>query len=479
MTPKYEKIIVFHKILDIFLTGLAFTAAYFIKQNLTFPYGGLSPIPQYDIILLLIIIIWYAAFSFFMPYDLQNRQLTFRTFYSLCKATAVSLILLLLCLFFFKVPEFSRLLITIFFLLDLTLLTVNHMGVQRFIHAGKNEAYFRRNLLILGSRKTAREIIQSIRHGKDATINIIGCLETTPNEVGQEVADGVRVIGALENIREILTNHVVDEVLIAMPLNQIENSEWYLSFINTFGITTRIIPHWYIRKFMASRPKFYSVQFEDFLAEPAMVLGPSFQKNEELIFKRVCDYIIAVTGLLLAAPLFPIFVCAIKLVSKGPVFYTQRRCGLYGRTFDVYKFRTMVVEAETFLPNILHLNEASGAVFKMKDDPRIIPYVGNFLRKTSLDELPQLINVLRGEMSIIGPRPPIPQEVEKYELWQRRRLAMRPGITCLWQIQKKRNDISFDEWMDMDLDYIDNWSIGLDLKILWWTIPAVLLGRGR
>ena len=145
----------------------------------------------------------------------------------------------------------------------------------------------------------------------------------------------------------------------------------------------------------------------------------------------------------------------------------------------VYKFRTMVVDAEKRLCEVKALNEADGPVFKINKDPRIIPYIGTLLRKTSLDELPQIINVLRGEMSLVGPRPPIPSEVEEYESWQRRRLSMKPGLTCIWQCAPKRNDIAFSEWMKMDLAYIDNWSLLLDFKILFQTVKVVLLGEGR
>jgi lipopolysaccharide/colanic/teichoic acid biosynthesis glycosyltransferase len=169
----------------------------------------------------------------------------------------------------------------------------------------------------------------------------------------------------------------------------------------------------------------------------------------------------------------------IKGFSPGSVFYTQVRCGLYGRKFTLFKFRTMVPNAEEMQDSLSVFNEATGPAFKIKKDPRIIPYIGTFLRKISLDELPQFINVLRGEMSVVGPRPPIPSEVEKYELWQRRRLSMKPGITCLWQVQPRRNDISFEQWMDMDMNYIDHWSLRLDILIILKTIPAIIFGRGR
>jgi lipopolysaccharide/colanic/teichoic acid biosynthesis glycosyltransferase len=167
----------------------------------------------------------------------------------------------------------------------------------------------------------------------------------------------------------------------------------------------------------------------------------------------------------------------VKLTSPGPVIFRQVRCGLGGRKFVLYKFRSMIVEAEEVKNRLNHLNEMSGPVFKLSNDPRCTT-IGKWLRKFSIDELPQLVNILKGDMSFVGPRPPIPEEVEQYERWQRRRLSMKPGLTCLWQAQG-RNDIDFDEWMKLDLQYIDTWSLLLDFKICLRTIPIVLLGRGR
>ena len=178
-------------------------------------------------------------------------------------------------------------------------------------------------------------------------------------------------------------------------------------------------------------------------------------------------------------PFFIAVAFAIKIISKGPVFFKQERSGLNGRLFKVYKFRTMVLDAELRQADIKEMNESDGPVFKIKKDPRIIPYLGGFLRKTGMDELPQLINVLKGEMSLIGPRPPIPAEVEEYETGQRRRLSMKPGLTCLWQVTPDRNETTFDVWMQMDLEYIDNWSLRLDFNIFWKTIWVMLTGSGR
>ena len=183
--------------------------------------------------------------------------------------------------------------------------------------------------------------------------------------------------------------------------------------------------------------------------------------------------------LLLLSPVFLIIMMLIKLTSKGPIFFKQKRLGFNGREFDCYKFRTMVIDAEDKLKELETLNEADGPAFKIKKDPRIIPFIGTFLRKSSLDELPQLINVFIGEMSLVGPRPPIPNEVQQYNVWERRRLSMRPGITCLWQIAPKRNDLSFNQWMELDLKYIDNWSLKLDIFILFKTVKVVVFGEGR
>jgi exopolysaccharide biosynthesis polyprenyl glycosylphosphotransferase len=192
--------------------------------------------------------------------------------------------------------------------------------------------------------------------------------------------------------------------------------------------------------------------------------------------KRPVDVIGSLLGLMLLSPVFLIIAILIKLDSPGPVLFRQVRIGKGGRPFWFYKFRSMVENAEEMKQKLMHLNELEGPVFKISEDPRITP-IGTFLRKTSLDELPQLVNVLAGQMSLVGPRPPLPCEVEKYEGWQRDKLRVLPGITCLWQISG-RNHIGFTEWMRLDIEYIRRQSLGLDLKILLRTLPAVLSRKG-
>ncbi|MFH0753882.1 MAG: sugar transferase, partial [Candidatus Omnitrophota bacterium] len=196
-----------------------------------------------------------------------------------------------------------------------------------------------------------------------------------------------------------------------------------------------------------------------------------------LAVKRLMDIVLSGIALVIFSPFLGITALLVKLSSHGPVFFTQDRVSVNGRIFKLYKFRTMVVDAEAKLEELKHLNEMQGPAFKLTNDPRVTP-LGKFLRKMSIDELPQLWNVFVGHMSLVGPRPPLPAEVEKYGDWQRRRLSMRPGITCLWQIGGRNRITDVDEWIRLDLRYIDNWSLWLDIKILFKTVPAVLFGIG-
>ena len=199
-------------------------------------------------------------------------------------------------------------------------------------------------------------------------------------------------------------------------------------------------------------------------------------KPQQMALKRLFDIVASGLALWLLLPLMLVVIALIKLTSRGPIFFRQQRVGLSGRVFNMLKFRSMVVNAEELKAELAGLNEQSGPVFKMRNDPRVST-LGRFLRKYSIDELPQLVNVLRGDMSLVGPRPPVVAEVAKYEAWQRRRLSVRPGLTCIWQVSG-RSQISFEEWMYLDMQYIDHWSLSQDFNLIWRTLPVVLTGRG-
>ena len=202
----------------------------------------------------------------------------------------------------------------------------------------------------------------------------------------------------------------------------------------------------------------------------------SESKPQQMALKRLFDIVASGFALWLLLPLLLVVIALIKLTSRGPIFFRQERVGLNGHSFNMLKFRSMVVNAEKLKAQLACANEQSGPVFKMRNDPRVTA-VGRFIRKYSIDELPQLVNVLRGDMSVVGPRPPVPEEVAKYEAWQRRRLSVRPGLTCIWQVSG-RNQISFEEWMYLDMQYIDHWSLAQDFNLIFRTVPVVITGRG-
>jgi len=273
----------------------------------------------------------------------------------------------------------------------------------------------------------------------------------------------------LSQIPELLRGHVIDEVIFAVSRDQLASLEETFLLCEEEGVRTRVL----ISFFPHVISRVYLERLRDM---PLLTFSTTPENEFLLLLKRAVDLVMALAVTVVLSPLFLVVALAIKLTSRGPVLYRQTRCGLGGRQFTLYKFRSMHAGADQQRRELMPLNEADGPVFKIRDDPRCTP-VGRFMRKFSLDELPQLINILKGDMSFVGPRPPLPEEVAHYERWQRRRLRMQPGLTCLWALEG-RNRLNFRRWMELDLEYIDTWSPALDWKILLKTIPVVVLGRG-
>ena len=468
-----------HKTLDIILTAGAFIAAYFIKRLvLPVPLRGLAIEPNYYIVLLMIIIIWYLTFASFRLYASYRRHTFSEIVLNMIKAVATGMAILFVAMYIFKIADVSRLLLGIFFLLNIGFLAVSKGLVYRTLNRYRKKGFNFRNVLIVGSRERAKDVINAIGFQLGAGFRVLGCLEIDPAQIGAGVKNGIRVIETVDSLKKILSEQVVDEIIFAMPLKKIPSADQHIALAEEMGVSVRIIPDWQIH-YLMYQPGKAAINFEDFLGIPSMAIRTTPPAQAALLLKSAFDIVVTGIAFLLFLPLIVMIGCAIKIVSPGPVFFKQERCCLNGRRFMVYKFRTMAVDAEKRFDEVKALNEADGPVFKIKKDPRIIPFIGTLLRKTSLDELPQIINVLRGEMSLVGPRPPIPSEVEEYEVWQRRRLSMKPGLTCSWQCASRRNDIAFSEWMKMDLAYIDDWSLWLDFKILFQTVKVVLLGEGR
>jgi exopolysaccharide biosynthesis polyprenyl glycosylphosphotransferase len=469
----------FQRALDIFLTASAFVCAYFIKLRLLpIPYRGLVTVPNYYIVLLLIVIVWHIVLN------TQNLYRSYRTlplkkiYLDTFRAVSTSMMLLAMTMYFLKITDVSRIMIGIFYILNLTFLCFSKTLVYYLLKRIRKGGYNFRNIIIMGSRDAAKDMIASVGDRIGAGYRIIGCLDQDKTNIGKKVLNGVTVIDTFPAIERILKKDTVDELIFATPLKTVPGVQGYIDLAEQMGVTVRVLPQWYIRQ-LGIEPKIGTLRLEEFLGIPTMAINCTLGSKGEILFKNVFEYGLAALFSIVAAPFCLLIVAAIKCISPGPVFFRQERVGQNGRRFILYKFRTMVPGAEQERQALETFNEADGPVFKISKDPRVIPYIGTFLRRTGLDELPQLINVLKGELSIVGPRPPIPSEVDQYDVWQRRRLSMKPGITCLWQVTPNRNRVCFTDWMKMDLRYIDNWSLKLDFKILAMTALTVIRGSGR
>ncbi len=338
-----------------------------------------------------------------------------------------------------------------------------HLGLRGLRRSGRNT----RNVLIAGSGPRALYIEEVIRSHPAWGLQVIGFVD---DEVphGTASADAARVF-PIAVVPDLLSDQVIDEFIIACPRSKLEQMVAVVDQATAAGVPTTLLSDLFgdllpvpvVRRFGSL---------------PALTFAPVHHSPAALGMKRILDVVGAGALLLITAPLLGAAALGIRLTDPGPVFFHQVRCTLNGRLFTMPKLRTMRVDAEALHSELAARNEMDGPVFKIQHDPRITP-IGRFLRKFSLDELPQLWSVLRGDMSLVGPRPAIPHEVAAYKTFERRRLSMRPGITCLWQVSG-RNQIGFDDWVRLDLEYIDTWSLGSDFRILLRTVPAVLSGEG-
>jgi exopolysaccharide biosynthesis polyprenyl glycosylphosphotransferase len=320
-------------------------------------------------------------------------------------------------------------------------------------------------VLIIGVGPLGRHTAHEIRRREPARLTFL----SFPDEDGSAPLPGA-FLGPSDDLAQVLGARSIQEVYVAgSPLRQWNAMQAAIRTCERLGIPFALLAtHFRLDR---ARPVDARALFDGYVHYLSVEYKPY-----QMAAKRIIDVFVSSCVLILLSPLLAVVALLIKLGSPGPILFRQERVGLCGRPFHMLKFRSMVVDAEARQQHLMHRNEQTGPVFKIKDDPRITR-VGRVLRKFSIDELPQFINVLRGEMAIVGPRPPLPSEVAKYELWQRRRLSVRPGLTCLWQVSG-RNNISFEEWMYLDMRYIDHWSLAEDLKLILKTVPVVVSGRG-
>jgi exopolysaccharide biosynthesis polyprenyl glycosylphosphotransferase len=361
--------------------------------------------------------------------------------------------------------------LVVFVALLVSLLVVLRLGLRLTLRWARRRGRNLRDVVVVGTNARALGFVRALEARRELGYRVLGFIDR-PWAGGDVVAGaGYRWLADLEAFPEFLRLHVVDEVLVCLPLRSLYGEAARVAAVcQEQGVPVRVVSTMF-----DLRGGHCEADVLD--GTPVVTIAMGAMDGVPMTVKRLIDVAGSLALLLLLAPVFLAVAIAIRLDSAGPVFFVQGRLGLSKRRFRMYKFRTMVPDAEKLQRDLVALNEVAGAAFKIKDDPRVTR-VGRFLRATSIDELPQLANVLKGDMSLVGPRPLPVRDYEHFSHdWHRRRFSVRPGMTCLWQVDG-RHLLPFERWMELDLLYIDRWSLALDLRILLRTIPAVLKGSG-
>jgi exopolysaccharide biosynthesis polyprenyl glycosylphosphotransferase len=454
-------------LLDVTLTVTSFLLAYQFRD--VFVPGDPDDLFSHMAIIPLIVSIWGFLLTYFGAYKSPRAASVFEYTWSVARAVGAGSAILLTFLFLLKIHYVSRMILVAFAVMDFVALAGARLLIvwyfRRSIRRGENFL----NVLIIGTGNRAVHLAETLHRKSDWGLHIIGHLDVDPGRVGTRVL-GSTVLGTVDDISSVLKNHVVEEVILAIPRAMIPNVDRIAFACEEEGVRLRLMADVFDVHVARMRLVYLGML-------PLLTLEPVVQEEWKVLMKRLIDLVATLAVMPFLLPLMGIIALAVKLDSPGPVFFIQQRVGKNKRCFPMYKFRTMVVGSEQLMAQMEHMNEAEGPIFKIANDPRVTR-VGRFLRKTSLDEFPQFINVLMGEMSLVGPRPMSLRDVSLFDKGiQRKRFSVKPGLTCLWQVSGRSN-LPFSKWLELDLFYIENWSLGMDLRILLRTIPVVLKGTG-
>ncbi len=464
---------------DVLMSAIAFIAALYFREwlptlapwlpgrlgSMARELGTVLGVTGYNSVLLGMLPIWAAVCHYSHTSDFRAGygRLAFR----FARAVGLGLAVLVAASFWLKLGFLSRTFVFIFGATQFVALMLGRVVFMEVIKRSKRVDDH--CVLVVGCGERALQFASALQERSAWNNRFLGFL-SVPGE--KRLAEAQPVLGGLSDLERILDTEVVDEVVFAVPGRSPEDFTEALRACDVRGVDVLL-------SLPPSVPAHGQMEIANVTGFNMPMIGLTRTPTGEarLIVKRIVDIVGAIVGIVLTGPIMLAAAIAVKLQDGGPILFMQVRAGRNGRKFLMLKFRSMCIDAEKKRAELEHLNERDGPVFKIKHDPRITR-VGRFLRKTSIDELPQLFNVLVGHMSLVGPRPPLPSEVAQYEPWQRRRLSVRPGITGMWQVSGRDANVDFEEWMQLDLKYIDTWSLWLDIKILFKTVPVVLLHKG-
>lgn len=459
-------------ICDIMLINLAFAIAYWLRYDRQW-FRALDPSTYYSFdayvpFTLLMTALLLFAYRLDGTYDIRRGSSLLEEAYRITTGTATAIVIMVAFSFFARPNLNSRLIFLYAAVLIPTFLVIARIVFRAYLARLRRRGVGVDRIVIVGAGEVGRMVMRNVAAQPELGYEIVGFLDDNPDRGTTDIGR-FRGLGPLEKLPHILQTMPVDEVIIALPWQAHRKIVQAVTETQAAGVRPRIVPDVFALTLG-------QVQLDQLNGVPLIGMQPVAITGLNQTIKRLVDVTVAVIVLLLTSPLWVLVPVAIRIDSPGPVLFNQVRIGRKGEPFIVHKFRSMVANAEAQKSQLMAFNEADGPLFKIRNDPRMTR-VGRFLRRTSLDELPQVWNVLKGDMSLVGPRPALPEEVAQYEEWHKRRLDASPGMTGLWQVSG-RSAMGFDEMVLLDTFYCENWSFGLDLKILLKTIPRVLLGEG-
>jgi exopolysaccharide biosynthesis polyprenyl glycosylphosphotransferase len=449
-----------HQLMDACLYAVSFWLAHVLRSNeYLIDLFGLDAIGDFDryvwlyLVLIPVSPLVLESQGFYDRPVLCSRR---TTAWPLFKASVISAVGLIIVLFFSRL-DLARSVAILFGAISFVLVFLREELTQTGLRIRFAQSQFKRRFILVGAQEDTAQMRAELKMQPAEGMEVLAEMNLNETPVDQLV--------------DLLHEHSVNGVIINAKQTYFDRIETVIMACEREGVEAWLVADFF--KTQISR-----TSFDDFHGRPVMVFRTAPESSWQSLCKQVFDFMFALLCVILLSPLFLLVAVGIKLTSPGPILFRQQRCGLNGRPFTIFKFRTMVTNAEQRKHELAAMNEMSGPVFKVSNDPRVIP-IGRYLRRFSIDEWPQFFNVLRGEMSLVGPRPLPLDEVKRFDdVAHRRRLSVKPGITCLWQVSGRNNVTDFKDWVRLDLEYIDNWSFWLDLEILWRTVPIVLTGTG-
>ena len=473
LKDKFQNLFVLNKIqtifplLDIIVTIISYFAAYYIVNSIQTSYFNFTI--DYIYMLLLIIPTWALLLKTLNLGTIPRTRSSLSVLFKLLNFNFIGFLLIFLYKHIFGLEIFSHYMIILFTIVNLFSLYILRMIIYRVFKYFRVNGHSIHNVILYADENSDQLISDMINH-KEWGFRILMIISNS-EKIRKKYSKHHRVLPDKISIKDLIKFDIVDEVIYCKSLFDAAKVQNLIQTCEEIGVIFRLQSN-------LSPMTYTNAYLTNFNDTPFLTFNSTPKNNFALTWKSFMDFWISFAILFLLSPFMLVVSLMIKVTSKGPVVFKQERVGLRGRKFYIYKFRTMVHNAEELKKKLLEMNESDGPAFKIKKDPRITS-IGRLLRKTGLDELPQLFNVLKGEMSLIGPRPPLPDEVEKYERWQLRRLSVKPGITCTWQLFPNRNDVVFEKWMKLDMQYIDNWSLKADFVLFFKTILTVFRAGGH